>query len=426
MTAHRATGQAGPARPIARFFNTVEPVISLFRIVGPSLVAEGYAVEIVVTGGEYRVGGETLADWARDAGVRLVAAPGVSVYPRTGLRKALVAAYYAAFAACYAIFARGAAVNVFMTQPPMFFTMGRLLQVIRRQPFVCVIMDVYPDILVAFGKLGGGGVLHRLLHRLAYGALRKADAVVSIGRCMSARLERSGVPPQSIHLVPNWAEPWLVAPDSGSARMAAVRTVLRELGLAERFVLLYSGNMGAAHTFDELLGAAERLGSDERIRFLVVGQGVRRDTFVEQVAARGLSNVTVLPYQERARAASLMSEVDAHVVTQRSGFEGLVVPSKAYSALATGKPLIYVGRTDGEIARMIAEEAVGLVIPIGAVDHLVAGVASLADNPDECQAMGRRARALATGRYGQERARAQYTAVIKGLVDARRGASSAS
>lgn len=412
----------GASRPVVRFFNTVEPVISLFRIVGEGLVAEGYQVEIVVTAGEYRVGGEALADWARRTGVRLITVPGLSAYPRGSLRKALLAAYYATFAFCYALVARPAALNVFMTQPPVFFAVGRLLRSLRRQPFACIVMDVYPDVLVAFGKLRAGGVAHRLLHGIAYGALKRADAVVSIGRCMSARLEQAGVPAAVIHLVPNWAEPWLVTA-AGPAAVARERPILGELGLADKFVLLYSGNMGAAHSFDELIEAAERLLDDDRIALLVVGQGARRETFVARVAARGLTNVTVLPYQERSRAASLMNEVDAHLVTQFPGFEGLVVPSKAYSALGTGKPLVYVGRDDGEIARMIVEEAVGIVVPPGAPQTLATAVATLARDVEASRAMGGRARALAEGHYGQRRAREQYTELIRRLVRARETAT---
>lgn len=411
MTDSRHDGVGKKGRPVVRFFNTVEPVISLYRLVGEKLLQSGFDVEIVVTGASYRTQGKPLALWAKANGVRILSLPGVASYPRRALGKALVACYYALFATIYSMFSRSAAVNVFLTQPPMFFTLGRMLRMARRQPYVCITMDMYPDVLVAFGKLRDTGLLHRLLHRIAYGTLARADAVVSIGRCMSERLILSGVAKARVHLIPNWAEAKLAADEPASEENS--RQLLTDLGLGDRFVVLYSGNMGAAHTFDELIEAAVRLRSDERICFLIVGEGVRKQTVAQRIRVQHLDNVHMLPYQEPGRAARLMAEVDVHLVTQRGGFEGLVVPSKAYSALAAGRPLIYVGRKEGEIARMVVEESLGYVVALQDGGALARACSELADNPDERARIRQRALALALDRYGSKRAACQYAATIR-------------
>jgi glycosyltransferase involved in cell wall biosynthesis len=110
---------------------------------------------------------------------------------------------------------------------------------------------------------------------------------------------------------------------------------------------------------------------------------------------------------------------DVHFVSLRRGFEGLVVPSKAYGSLAAGRPIVYQGSRDGEIARMIEEEGVGIVVAPGDVEGLAAAFLRARDGHDWRRAAGERARGLAEGRYGPAAALALYEAVLTAI--SRRG-----
>jgi glycosyltransferase involved in cell wall biosynthesis len=405
-------------RPVVRLYNTVEPVISLFRAVGEGLLDHGYDVEIVVTGAQYRSGGVTLGEWAERLGVRLVSIPGIRTYPRNALFKGLIALYFSAFSVVYGLLGRNTAINIFLTQPPMFYASGPLFRRLRGQRYACVTMDLYPEVLAAAGTLSDGSLVYSALRSVAHWALRNADAVVSIGRCMTARLERAGVANERIWTITNWAEPWL----SPASDPEAVhhRPYLAELGLHDKFVFLYAGNMGVAHTFDELLWAADQLKTDDAARFLIVGEGARKDEVQHAIADKRLSNVVSLPYQSREKVAHLMVEADCHVVTQREGFDGLVVPSKAYSALGVGKPLLYVGSEDGEIARMILEESVGIVVPPGDLVSMVDACTRLVTDRENVAGMARRARELAQGAFSQAHAKSRYLGLIEATLGKRR------
>jgi len=306
---------------------------------------------------------------------------------------------YATLSALGSMAGGRADLNVFLTQPPLFNSWGRVLGTLRRQPYCCILMDLYPWVLIEAGLLADGGLPAAALQRLATGTLRGARAVVVIGRCMAERVAALGVAAERIHLARNWADPQVVRP------LARADNALRhELGLADRFVVMYSGNLGVSHYFDDLMAVAERLREHPEIVFLIAGEGARRAAVEGAVAQRRLGNVVLTGYQNYARLGESLSVGDVHFVSLRQGFEGLVVPSKAYGVLAAGRPIVYQGARQGEIARMIEEEKIGHVVEQGNADALHDALLNGWRDEGWRRQAGERARALAEGRYGMQEA----------------------
>ncbi len=113
---------------------------------------------------------------------------------------------------------------------------------------------------------------------------------------------------------------------------------------------------------------------NEDIRFLFVGGGTRMKEVERFVSANRLTNVLLKPYQPESELSRSLSVGDVHYVSLRPGFEGLVVPSKAYGAMAAGRPVIYQGDDKGEIARMVRNERIGLVVAPGNRKELLDGI----------------------------------------------------
>jgi len=129
----------------------------------------------------------------------------------------------------------------------------------------------------------------------------------------------------------------------------------REWGLDGRFVVGYSGNLGRAHEFATFFGAAERLCGRQDVVFLFIAAGAQREQVDEEVGRRGLGNVLFKPYQPWERLHESLSAADVHLVSLNAALEGLIVPSKFYGIAAAGRPTLFVGNTDGEIARLLRE-----------------------------------------------------------------------
>ncbi|MGH7690050.1 MAG: glycosyltransferase family 4 protein [Gemmatimonadaceae bacterium] len=355
---------------LIRFFCAVEPGIPMFRDLLPYLAARGMDVELVITGQEYRGGREPLIPLLAKAGVAVHTVRVPFARGAAGPRTANVSVAFLFGATVRALFGRRARVNVFLTQPPFFYVWGAVLARLRRQKSVVIVMDVYPDVAIRSGMLRAGGLPARLLHAVSRFGLRQADEVVAIGRCMRELLAREGILPHKLSVIPNWADDRTVFPVPHSEN--ALR---RELGFGPNdFLVVYSGNMGQVHVFDDILEVARRLRAQPSIRFVFIGSGSRRRE-VEAFRDRpGLTNVVLLPMQPATRMSESLSMGDVQFVSLRNGFEGLVVPSKTYGPLAAGRPVIYEGAATGEVARLLTESGAGTVVPVGDPDALEAAV----------------------------------------------------
>jgi len=186
----------------------------------------------------------------------------------------------------------------------------------------------------------------------------------------ASRHERStaGADPSSAHVGEFDA-------DRSDPRSANPFRMMHKLG--ERFVVLYSGNLGAAHDFGTLLDAAKGLKDRSDIVFLIAGGGPRLAWVQKQVEERHLTNVRFLPYQPREMLRYSLSAGDVHLVTLRPGFQGLLVPSKFIGALASGRPLLFVGPNEGEIPDAIRVGGCGFIVEPGDATALSEAIVAL-------------------------------------------------
>ena len=331
-----------------------------------ALAARGWAVDVVT--------GPAAGAPARETRPSGVTVRRVSREVETGRGTARRALGYAAFfPRAVAAVARAPRpdVVVLKTDPPMLAALGPLLRRLTGARVVLWAQDVYPDVAEVLGVLPPDGVAARVLGRIAARSLRRADAVVAIGRCMAERLAARGA--RAVAVVPNWAP-------------AGIRVVPREdnpfraaHGLGDRFVAMYSGNLGLAHPIAALLDAAGALAAmpapagDALVVF--VGDGPQRAWAEAEVARRGLANVRFAPFQPAARLSESLGAADVHLVAMDERLAGLVVPSKLYGALAAGRPVVFVGPEASEAARLIREHECGTVVAGVEAGRLGAAVA---------------------------------------------------
>lgn len=252
---------------------------------------------------------------------------------------------------------------VSMTDPPLQVAAVTLASC-RAKKRIHWAQDVYPELAEELGVIPRGGLLARVLRFVSTWALRRQDEVVAVGRCMRERLIRRGVDAGKIEVIPNWSSVTPVTPEN-------VQAMRERLGWEGKFIVLYSGNIGLAHDFETLTGAAKLL-EGGGVQMVFAGEGPRLEQLRRDTA--GLEHVSFLPSQPKADLSAFLSAADAHLVSVRAGLEGLVVPSKAYGIFAAGRPIFYVGGADSEIAKIIAEMGCGAVIPNGDASALAEAI----------------------------------------------------
>jgi len=297
-------------------------------------------------------------------------------------------------------------VVISLSTPPMVAVLGWLAARVRRAVAVYWVMDVYPDLAFELGALRPRALSGRLFAALSRFVLRRSDRVVALGETMAARLRRGGA--ARVDVIHNWADGDAIRP----ARCAD-NPLRRQWGWQDRFVVLYSGNMGMAHEFDTVIECAERLKGDPRVLFAFVGAGPRRGELEAAVRDRELPNVELRSYVERDRLGDSLTAADVHLVTLRDRMPGLLVPSKIYGILAAGRPTIYVGPDEGEIATIVAEGRCGARVALGDVSALCDCVRRYASGRELCHEQGRRARELFDRRFTKAHGLAAFGRVIR-------------
>jgi glycosyltransferase involved in cell wall biosynthesis len=251
-------------------------------------------------------------------------------------------------------------------------------------------------------------MLAPLLRRLRNLSLRLARTNVVLGEGMAARLRAEGIAQDKIDVIHNWSPG-----ETASAPAPSTTNPLRaQWDLGQKFVVGYSGNFGRAHDFATILDAGALLRDLPDLRFLFVGAGAQRGWVEARVAELGLTNVSFRPYQPLDRLAISLSVPDVHLVSLKPELEGLIVPSKFYSVLAAGRPVLFVGDRKGGMAMCIEQAGCGRAFSVGAAAELASAIRDLACHPALLAEMGERARALWAARFKRQQALATWQALL--------------
>ena len=308
--------------------------------------------------------------------------------------------------------ARRGDVVLVVTNPPLLPFIAMIAARLRGARVALLIHDVYPEVLVAAGFASPGSLLVRMAARLTRWLYRRVDQIVVLGRDMKALVERKlqGAA-QQVAIIPNWGDVTRVRP-----QVRDTNPVLGRLGLRDKFLVQFLGNIGRTHGVDVLIDAARLLAADDNVHFLFVGWGGRKAWVEEVVARERLRNVTVLPGCSEEELPEYLNASDVAIIPLLHGMSGVSVPSRLYNVLAAGKPVLAVADPDSELAMVVREERVGWVVPPGDPSALVAAIRGAEADRTEAVEMGRRARASALAHYSLDKVSAQYAAVIGRLI----------
>lgn len=216
--------------------------------------------------------------------------------------------------------------------------------------------DIWPDGLIRMGHLRSPTLI-RLLQTFERWLYHLCSSISVLSEGMKANLVAKGVPPGKIVVLPNWVdvESWRAAPKANSFRA--------ELGLEDKFLVLFAGNMGYAAALEEVLEAANSLRTDASVVFLLVGEGSAKRGLVRRAAELGLENVRFVTTQPPDRLPEVYAVADLSLVTLRAGMGQVSVPSKVNSILASARPILASVPEDSEVRRLVNEAECGQWVP---------------------------------------------------------------
>ncbi len=269
--------------------------------------------------------------------------------------------------------------------PPVLALIARSVARRSGARMLYVIQDIHPDIVVAAGwpRLPRPAV--RLWEAANRRMLAAADRVVVLGEEMKRTLvEGKGVPAERIAVIPPWPDPELEARPKDFAWRRAHGVSDDEL------LIVYAGNMGIMHPLDPLIDAAAAM-TNRPVRFLVVGGGVKRETWVKEVSRRGLERIRFLAHQPDEEFLRLIAAADVCYVPLGEGMERYAVPSRGYAFLSAGRPVAAAMSADADLVHVLEESGAGWRVSDGA--SLAELLNRLLGERELIESAGRKARA---------------------------------
>lgn len=326
---------------------------------------------------------------------------GSTAYPRHQMKRR-VSNYlsYLALAVPRAIAIRPDVVLA-MTDPPVAGIAGAFIARLAGRPFVYNIRDLYPDMAIGGDIVPPNGWAGRWekMHR---SALKRAARVIVLGDDMRDRILAKGVAPERVVVVRDGTSFPTSMPEHSDP-------VVQEIRSGFPFVALHAGNLGFYGAWGTLLKAAEML-RNENAALVFVGDGANRAAL--EASAAGSPNVRFLPFRPFEQVPHVMMAGDVHIVTIKRGLEGVVVPSKLYSILAAGRPVLAVAPDSSDAARIVTESGCGLAADPDDPAAVAAAIRELRSNPARLCEMGRRARETA-----QKYARVNELQLFAGIIE---------
>lgn len=291
-----------------------------------------------------------------------------------------------------------------VTAPPSLPFTTALAALLKRSKYTLLLHDSYPEILVATGKIRKNSLFFRFASLLNHWLYKHAAKIIVVGRDMKElmlqKIFRIDTP---LVVIPNWADLEMIKPQPRSQS-----TLLKELGIVDKFVLMYAGNIGHPTDIKTIVECAGLLKDDARFHFVFIGSGARKPWLVNAVKTRDLPNVTILHPRPRSDQIEFLNACDIGIVSLVPGMWGTAMPSRTYNILAAGKPILALTDEGSELAQVIDEEGVGWHIPPGEPELLRKTITNIADQQDVLSAMGKRAIAAAINKYSPEHAIARY------------------
>jgi colanic acid biosynthesis glycosyl transferase WcaI len=296
-----------------------------------------------------------------------------------------------------------------MTDPPIVGNIAQLIAMRFRCPLVVISQDIFPETATRLRRLRQPAVV-ALLRLLISFALRHATRVVAIGTVMRERLIEKGVKPSRIVVIPNWADTDEITPRPQANPWSL------EHGLAGRFVVMHSGNVGHAQNLDVLIQATSLLDDVDDLQVVIVGTGARHAELVELAGRSAGNRILFLPYQDRVRLSESLSSATVHFIGLPKGLAGYVVPSRINGILAVGRPIIAAVDLQSETAALVYDANCGIVTapddPIAVAD----AIRSMAAGQHDLESMGASARRYAERKASRSESLAGYRQLLADVV----------
>jgi colanic acid biosynthesis glycosyl transferase WcaI len=391
------------------------PSAPLFTMLSTSLVRRGHEVMAIAAVPHYpsgQVPAQFQGKWIQRSSESSVQVVRVAV---PSVKRASLAQRMLQFI-CYQLGATWAGLGqrydaVFVANPALWVWLPfACLAVLRRKPAIFSVHDLYPDVGITLGIFNYKPVI-KAVTCLERFCLNHAAMVRILSESFRPGLHALGVPDTKMALVYDWVDTDLIQPLPRNNPFAL------EHNLIDRFVILYAGNLGLSQGLEHVLAAAELLADDPNLCFVLVGDGAGREPVMAWAQEHRLTNVQFLPFQPRARLPEVLATADVSLVSLRRGIGTGSLPSKTFSILASGRPVLVSVDEGSETWELVKRAEAGLCVPSGNPSALAESILILKQDKSLCDRLGHNGRLWAERYHSPQSAAKRFEELLVTAVE---------
>jgi colanic acid biosynthesis glycosyl transferase WcaI len=341
-------------------------------------IAAGYRVVVYASARGYEDPSKVYPARENLAGVEVRRLPFASFGKKSLLLRVLGTFCFQFQALLAALFTANVKAIFFSTSPPLIGIVAVIAHIFRGVPLAYWAMDLNPDQLIALGKLKATSPAARFLEATNRLVLRESALIVALDRFMAQRLRARVKIRGTLLVMPPWPHEDQLEPVDRATNPFRLRH-----GLAEKFVVMYSGNHSPSNPLKTLLDAAIQLKEDATVKFLFVGGGHGKKEVETYIREHDLKNAMSLPYQPISELKYSLTAADIHIVSLGEGMIGIIHPCKIYGAMTAGKPILFLGPRPSHISDLLDQHPIGIQVAHGDVPAAVAAINQFRAMPDE-------------------------------------------
>jgi len=292
-----------------------------------------------------------------------------------------------------------------VTAPPSLPFVSALASLLKGSLYTLLLHDCYPEVMYAVGKMRPDSFSSRLVNLLNSWLYKHASKMIVVGRDMNELMQsKTNGLEIPIVFIPNWADLESIHPTPRNEN-----SLLADLGIEDKFVFMYAGNIGYPTDIESIIECAYRLRDRNEFHFVFIGSGAKAKFLRNEVERRSLTNISLLGQRPREEQIVFLNACDVGLISLVKNMWGTAMPSRTYNILAAGKPILALTDNGSELARVIEEDKVGWYTQPGNVDDLQAKMLEIFEQRAHLREMGQRARGVAIKKYSLTSAIERYS-----------------
>jgi glycosyltransferase involved in cell wall biosynthesis len=285
---------------------------------------------------------------------------------------------------------------------------GYLASRIHGCPFLFELRDIWPDSIVTVGAMEQGTAI-KILEKLELSLYRSASMIVALTDAFQDYLLDKGIASSKIRVIKNGVDLQFFQPQNPSPVLEA------ELETKGKFIVSYIGTIGMAHALDKVVLVAESLRDNDKIIFLILGEGAKKREIKNLIDQKGLKNIKVLPGVSHGEVRDYYALSDLVMVTlKNTPLFRKVIPSKIFEIMAMSRPILCA--VDGECRQIIDAAGSGVFVEPENVADMVEMIRKLALPKEELETMGQNGRRFVESYFNRDRLAHEYLEVLRDIA----------